>query len=290
MTERMPRLGFPAQILERPNIQSHDTRRWKSDPHMRISFYYEREIFDYLTEAEINVFRLASGLTSYATHPDPPQLHPQVEECISELAELGKIARGRDIRLPFHPGQCIVLDAPDDDLTNRSTADIEVQANILEALGLDDHPVVLVHIGGVYNHKGEAIKRFATRFSQLSQTVQRRLVVENDDQRVGVDDVLKLHYLIGIRIVFDAHHYLCFNPSGLDPQQAVKLFLRTWEGWEAHPKINFTSPRLDWGFRHASENGRKSPNWRSHAEFIDPFHSNSSIFTIPSPRKRQMSC
>lgn len=271
MTERMPRLGFPVQIINRPDLKSHDTRRWSSDPHLRISLQYLREIFDYLTEADINMYRLASSLAPYATHPELPQFHSQIEECTSELAELGKVARDRDIRLSFHPGQFIVLNAPDDDLASRSAVDIEVQVSILEAMGLDDSAVVVVHIGGIYNNKEEAIRRFAARYSQLSQTAQRRLVVENDDRRFGVDDAMKLHDLVGLRVVFDAHHHLCFNPSGLDPQAAAKWCLGTWEGWEAHPKIHFSSPRTDWGFRHKSENGRKSPNWRSHAEFIDPF-------------------
>lgn len=272
MTKHTPRIGFPVQILSRPDLKSHDTRRWSSDPHLRISLQYLREIFDYLSEADINMYRLASGLVPYATHPDLPQFHSQIEECTSELAETGRVARERDIRLSFHPGQFIVLNAPDDDLASRSAADIEVQANVLESMGLDDNAVVVVHIGGVYNNKVEAIKRFAARYSQLSQTAQRRLVVENDDQRFGVDDVLVLHDLVGIRVVFDAHHHLCFNPSGLDPHDAVNLSLETWQGWEAHPKIHFSSPRTDWGFRYGSENGRQSPNWRSHAEFIDPFH------------------
>jgi UV DNA damage endonuclease len=271
MQDRPAYLGFPVQVLGRDGLKSYDARRWQSEPHLRVSLGYLHALFTYLDETGIRLYRMASGLAPYATHPDHPQFHGQVGECMGELAELGAEARRLGLRLSFHPSQFIVLNAPDGDLASRSAADVEVQATILEAMGLSDEAVVVLHIGGVYGDRGAARERFARRFENLSSVAQRRLVLENDDVRFGVEDVLWLHERIGVRAVFDAHHHLCYNPSGMVLVEAVRACLATWQGWDAHPKVHFSSPRTDWGFRYGSEGRSRAPNWSSHAEFADPF-------------------
>jgi UV DNA damage endonuclease len=264
-------LGFPVQILGRNGLKSHDARRWQSGPHLRVSLGYLRDLFAYLDGAGIRLYRMASGLAPYATHPDHPQFHDQVDECAGDLAELGAEARRLGLRLSFHPSQFIVLNAPDEHLAARSAADVEVQAAILEAMGLDDEAVVVLHVGGVYGDREAARERFARNFESLSPVARRRLVLENDDRRFGVEDVLWFHERIAVRAVFDAHHHLFFNPTGIDLAEAARACLATWQGWDARPKVHFSSPRTDWGFRYGSEEISRAPNWTSHAEFADPF-------------------
>jgi UV DNA damage endonuclease len=271
MKDRPAYLGFPVQVLGRVGLRSHDARRWQSEPHLRVSLSYLRDLFAYLDETAIRLYRMASGLAPYATHPDHPQFHGQVDECSDELAELGVEARRLGLRLSFHPSQFIVLNAPDEDLAARSAADIEVQAAILEAMGLDDEAVVVLHIGGVYGDRESARERFVRCYEQLSPVAQRRLVLENDDGRFDVADVLWLHERIGIRAVFDVHHHHCYNPHNLNTVEAARLCLATWQGWGARPKVHFSSPRTDWGFRYGSEARAGPPRWSSHAEFVDPF-------------------
>jgi len=67
MTIRPPRIGFPVQILGRPGLKSHDARRWQSNPHLRVSLQYLRQVFAYLDEVDIRMYRMASGLAPYWT-------------------------------------------------------------------------------------------------------------------------------------------------------------------------------------------------------------------------------
>ncbi len=60
--QRPPHLGFPVQILGRPGLKSHDARRWQSKPHLRVSLKYLAEVFAYLDEMDIKMYRMASGL------------------------------------------------------------------------------------------------------------------------------------------------------------------------------------------------------------------------------------
>ena len=98
------RLGFAVKVLGRPNLKSDDARRWQSGPHLGVSLGYLEAIFDYLSETGIRMYRMSSNIAPYATHPDLPQFHQQIDECREELARVGAKARQLDIRLSFHPG------------------------------------------------------------------------------------------------------------------------------------------------------------------------------------------
>ncbi|NIM94979.1 MAG: UV DNA damage repair endonuclease UvsE [Anaerolineales bacterium] len=266
-----PTIGFPVQILGDPSLKSHDTRRWSSDPHLRVSLQYLREIFQYLDQNDIHMYRLSSNLAPYATHPDHPQFHHQVEECRDELAEVGSMAKAQGLRLSFHPGQFIVLNSPEEDLAKRSVADLEIQASILDAMGLGDDAVVVLHVGGLYGDREAALERFALRYDALPSFVQRRLVLENDDARFSATDLLRLHEMIQVALVFDLHHHRCYNPEGLSEEEAASAFLETWSERRSRPKLHFSSPRTDWGYRYGSKDDSRAPVWTSHAEFADPF-------------------
>ncbi|MDI7277007.1 MAG: UV DNA damage repair endonuclease UvsE, partial [Anaerolineae bacterium] len=67
------RLGFAVKVLGRPDLKSHDTRRWQSSPHLAVSLQYLREILLYLRGARIRMYRMSSDLAPYLTHPDLPQ-------------------------------------------------------------------------------------------------------------------------------------------------------------------------------------------------------------------------
>lgn len=87
------RLGFAVKVLGEGGLPSHDARRWQSEPHLRESLVYLRAILDYLDRHDIRMYRLVTALAPYASHPDLPQFHHQVEECADELEEVGAIAR-----------------------------------------------------------------------------------------------------------------------------------------------------------------------------------------------------
>ena len=105
------RLGFAVKVLGDGGLPSHDTRRWASSPHLRCSLERLSRILDYLARCDIRMYRLATALAPYASHPELPQFHRQVEECADELAAIGKVVRRSDIRLSSHPGQYTVLNS-----------------------------------------------------------------------------------------------------------------------------------------------------------------------------------
>lgn len=273
------RLGFVVKPLARPELKSHDSRRWQNNPHLSVSLAYLRDVFTYLGEAGIAMYRISSELAPYATHPDMPQFHHQVAECATELAQLGEAARAGGLRLSFHPGQHVVLNSPDPRTATTSAQDVIVQAAILDGMGLGPEAVVVTHLGGVYGDRDAARSRFVAAYAALPEAARRRLVLENDDVRFTVNDALWVHERTGIRLVFDnLHHRL--NGDGRPPRAALAACLATWPA-DVRPKIHFSSPRTEWlvgaGGPDPSQAGAEKPSevrqtrWNYHSDYVNPF-------------------
>lgn len=270
------RLGFAVKVLGQPELPSNDARRWQNSPHLRVSLGYLAAISAYLQQTGITMYRMSSDLAPYLTHPDLPQFHNQIAECRAELADFGAQARAQGLRLSFHPSQYIVLNSPDPELVRKSSADIEAQAALLDAMELGPEAVVVIHGGGIYGDRAASLERFAANYRQLSLSARRRLVIENDDTRFTVADVLHLHALTGAPVVYDYLHQMC-NPDGATIGTALAACLATWPAG-VRPKIHFSSPRTELKLtrRKNSATGKteevaEPPQWTNHADYLNPF-------------------
>lgn len=271
------RLGFAVKVLGQPDLPSNDARRWQNNPHLRVSLEYLRAIFAYLAKHHITMYRISSDLAPYVTHPDMPQFHAQIEECSTELRELGMQARVQGLRLSFHPSQFILLNSPDETLTTKSIADLSAQAQILDYMELGPEAVLVMHVGGVYGDIVRGRERWVQNYERLPEHVRRRLVLENDDTRYTVGDILWINERTGVPLVFDYLHHWCLNRDGMDTHEALAACLRTWpEG--VRPKIHFSSPRTE--LRTIERKNKKTgktekvqapPIWSGHADYINPF-------------------
>jgi UV DNA damage endonuclease len=268
------RLGFAVKVLGEGGLPSHDARRWQSEPHLRVSLAYLRAILERLDQIDVRMYRMATALAPYASHPDLPAFHGQLRECAQELAEVGDLARRYSIRLSSHPGQYTVLNSERVAVVEAAVRDLEIQAELFDALGLGAEGVVVVHVGGASGGRSAALERFCRGWERLSPAAQRRVVVENDVRTFGLSDVLELHQCLGVRVVWDALHHLCHDPAGIAPREALALALDTWPR-EERPKIHFSSPRLDAGVR--------LPQLRAHADLLDPVSFENFLLYVAEP-------
>jgi UV DNA damage endonuclease len=268
------KLGFAVKVLGEGGLRSHDSRRWQSGPHLRTSLGYLRAILGYLDRHDIRMYRMATALAPYASHPELAAFHGQVEECAAELAEVGALARELDVRLSTHPGQYTVLNSESQAVQRAAVAELEVQAALLDAMGLGPEAVVVLHVGGAAGGHAAAADRFVAGFEMLGERARARLVLENDDRVFGLAGVLAVAGRAGVPVVFDLHHHHCHDPDGIGDREALELALATWaEG--VTPKVHFSSPRLDVGERRRRVGRRVErtpalPDIRLHADLIDP--------------------
>jgi len=271
------RLGFAVKVKGRPELKSNDTRRWQKGPHLRTSLEYLHAIFAHLEKLRITMYRLSSDIAPYLTHPDMPQFRDQVAECAEELQAFGGVAREQGLRLSFHPSQYIVLNSPDARLIAQSMLDVESQAEILDRMEMGPESVVVIHVGGLYDDRVAARERWAHTYERLSEPARRRLVLENDDVSFSAADVLEVHRLTGVPLVFDHQHFWCLNPERLELRATVEKFLATWPRG-VRPKLHFSSPRTE--LREIRRKNRKTrknetvlqpPLLTGHADYCHPF-------------------
>ncbi|RME81476.1 MAG: UV DNA damage repair endonuclease UvsE [Caldilineae bacterium] len=262
------RLGFPIKVYGRSNLRSHDGRRWQNNPHLSVSLAYVRDLFLYLDAQNIRMYRLSADLAPYVAHPNLPQFHHQIDECRRELEAVGALARELGIRLSFHAGAHVLLNTPEPRRLARAQATLQALTSLLDAMGLDDEAVVVLHVGGHYHDRGEALALFARRFEALPAAVRARLALEHDDRRFGVEDCLWLHRQVGVRVVFDLLHHQLYNPTGIDEVEALQRCLATWPPQQT-PKIHVSTPATEMV---RDRQGRPHPpRLNRHSHYVNPF-------------------
>jgi UV DNA damage endonuclease len=187
---------------------------------------------------------------------------------------VGATARALRIRLSTHPGQYTVLNSEDDRVQRLAVEELEVQAELLDGMGLGPEAVVVLHVGGAAGGKPAALDRFCRGFERLSDAARARLVVENDDRTFNLTDVLALAERIGRPVVWDILHHHCNDPERIPDREALRLALATWPAGVT-PKIHYSTPKTA-----VEEERRRSgrrvvrrivmPQLRAHADTIDP--------------------
>ena len=268
------RLGFPVKVLGAGGLPSHDTRRWQSGPHLSVSLDRLEAILGYLEDNAIAMYRMATGLAPYASHPDLPQFRDQPRQCAERLAQIGARAKTAGIRPSTHPGQYTVLNSEDDRVRALAGEELEVQAEILDGMGLGPEAVVVLHVGGAAGGVPAALDRFERGFERLSDAARNRLVLENDDRSFALADVLALAGRIGRPVVWDVLHHHCHDPQRIPDAEALSLAAATWPSGVT-PKVHFSSPRTNVEER-ARRRGRRVertlalPPLRAHADLVDP--------------------
>ena len=268
------RLGFAVKVLGAGGLPSHDTRRWQSGPDLSVSLDRLEAILSYLDDAGIRFYRMATSLAPYASHPELTQFRDQPARCAERLAAVGARARELGIRLTSHPGQYTVLNSENPEIRRLAAAELEVQAELMDGMGLGEESVVVLHVGGAAGGVDAGIERFEQGFELLSDAARARLVVENDDRSYGLGDVLRLAAAIARPVVWDTLHHHCHDPHGIPDREALALALATWPDGVT-PKIHYSTPKtaLEERTRRVGRRVERTivlPQLRAHADLIDP--------------------
>ena len=262
----MIRLGLCCKFEEQPikfytatatallKLKKEDALRRVSDLCLKNAESLQKALI-YCARNNIGSFRVNSQILPLKTHP---QMGYDVEKLsdgkviIKAFNKCKSLLLENNLRMTFHPDQFILLSSPNDDVTRRSIADLNYQAQVSEWIGAD---VINIHAGGAYGNKKEALGRVARNLKYLSKAVRSRLTFENDDKTYSPQDLLPLCQKEGVPFVYDAHHHRC-NPDMMSVEQATQLALATWN---REPLFHISSPKEGW----------EGPNTNRHHDFID---------------------
>ena len=215
-------------------------------------------LMDWNEKHGIKVFRLSSELF-------PHKSNKKVEDYDFEFAkellkEIGDKSRQLNQRLTFHPGQYNVIGTPTRESFIQTIRDLSYHAEVLDLMGMDQNSVLVIHGGGVYKDKQATIERWCNQFMEMPEFVRRRVVLENCEKNFSIEDCLLVSERVNIPVVFDTHHYDCYNklhPTEKlkPPNEYIESILNTWKRRNIKPKF------------HVSEQG--SGKCGHHSDFVE---------------------
>ena len=215
-------------------------------------------MIDWNEENGIKVLRLSSELFPHKSNPKVVDYDFDFAKDL--LKQIGDKAKSYNHRITFHPGQYNVVGTPSEDMFQKTIWDLKYHADVLDLMGMGDDSVMVVHGGGVYGNKEETLDRWCEQFKKLPENVQKRLVLENCEKCFSIEDCLKVSKKINIPVVFDTHHYECYNILHPDEKfnpasEYIEEILDSWKRRNIKPKF------------HVSEQG--SGKCGHHSDYIE---------------------
>jgi len=185
------------------------------------------KLIEWNKQNNINCFRISSDLFPHFTDTETEPY--TIDFARPLLKKFGELINLYQHRIIMHPGQFNQIGSPNETVFVKTVADLTHHANILDAMGIDDNGVLIVHIGGTYGDKPKTIQRWIQQFYTLPNMVKRRLVIENCEKNYSVMDCIGISNKCGIPVVFDIHHYNCWGSPQLSITELMPLIINTWK-------------------------------------------------------------
>ncbi|WP_046175718.1 UV DNA damage repair endonuclease UvsE [Domibacillus indicus] len=205
---------------------------------------------------DINFFRLSSKIIPMAHHPDLPDWNymPPLKESLGNIRSYLK--EHPEMRVDFHPDHFVVLNTPKTDILKTAVRTLHMHKLLLKEMGIEPEQRCVIHVGGAYNNKEKALEQFLTNWGRISVSLQKMIMLENDDKTFTLSDVLYLCEKIGLPLVFDYHHYRANHEEGENWEEKWERVTKTWSSSKLPVKMHISSPKSETDFR-------------AHADFID---------------------
>jgi UV DNA damage endonuclease len=247
----------PNKTVTLKNLEKVDRNLWtgRVEGISKLNISNTVRILRYNNAYGIKLYRFTSKLVPFATHEAFLEWDWR-SNLKDDFLELGNVVRETGIRVSTHPDHFTLLNSPKKEVLEASIRDLEHHCSMFELMGLGSEYKMVLHVGGMYKNKADSIKRFYEGFSQIDESIKKRLILENDDKIYNVEDVLEICRTLKIPMVLDIHHDKC-NPSNYKLKDIISEIFGTWADERFPPKIHISSPKSE-------------KEMRSHHEFINP--------------------
>jgi UV DNA damage endonuclease len=204
---------------------------------------------------DIKLYRFSSKLIPLLGHEMLEGWNP-FPALADAFREVGDYVKEHGMRVSFHPDHFTVLSTNRSEVLVKSIQDLQRHVQMLRVMGLDERAKCNIHMGGTYGNKTEAFDRFVYQFSQLDESIRRRISLENDDKTFTAQETLNACKRVDVPMVLDIHHH-AVNHNGESAAELWPAILQTWSEQDIPPKIHVSSPKSD-----------KDP--RGHADYVNP--------------------
>ncbi|MDW5300293.1 MAG: UV DNA damage repair endonuclease UvsE [Sedimentibacter sp.] len=211
-------------------------------------------IIDYNKENNIELFRISSDLIPFGSSEINKLIWWDIFK--EELSKIGNKIKLSNMRVSVHPGQYTVLNSKNSDVVVKAVQDLIYHTRILDSLGLNSRHKIILHIGGAYDNRNEAVERFIENYKKLDEKIKKRLVIENDDKIYNIEEVLEIGYKLKVPVIFDnLHNKINSSRQNMSEKYWVEQCKSTWRTEDGNQKIHYSQQ---------AENKQKG----SHSDFV----------------------
>ena len=226
-------------------------------------------------DEQLRMVRLSSDILPCYTHSDWSYFWRQadvVRYCEQHFSEIGRIAKDRNVRLSFHPGQFTVLASDNPGIVEKSIEEFEYHADMARWMGygrkFQDYKIN-IHISGRQGPEG-----VRAAYKRLSPEARNCITIENEEITHGLEHCLTLSDIIPT--VLDIHHNWIREGEYIDAgDDRVKRVIDSWRG--NRPTLHYSCSREDVLEGHNAtqapdlqallESGHKKQKLRAHSDF-----------------------
>lgn len=201
-------------------------------------------IIDYNIENDIKLFRISSDIIPFGSSPANRIEWWNVFS--RKLDKIGEKIKSAGIRVSMHPGQYTVLNSLTEDVVERAVEDLIYHNRFLDSLGVDRKNKIILHIGGVYGDKKNAIDRFEENYKKLSNNIKSRLIIENDDKSYNISEVLEIGNSLKIPVVYDnLHNQVLPADDSKSDSYWIDRVRNTWDEMDGLQKIHYSKQNIE---------------------------------------------
>lgn len=206
-------------------------------------------------DSSLRMVRIGSDILPMYTEPNYSYYYADSgvqQDLSSRFARIGKLARDRDVRLSFHPGQFTVLASDRADVVDKSILEFEYHVDMARWMGYGsswhDHGFKInVHISGKQGAEG-----ILAVLPRLSTEARNLITIENEEMKWGLDEALKLEKHLSI--VLDIHHHWVKTGEYIQANDdRVKRVVDSWRG--VRPVLHYSMPKSEFVATHLNNEG-----------------------------------
>lgn len=201
--------------------------------------------------SDIHFYRLTSRLIPLANHEELLDWD-YMKPLKGTLCDIGDFAKSHKMRIDFHPDHFVLINSPQKEILINSIKTLKLHYLILKGMGIDSTHRCVMHVGGNYKETEKSLERFVENWMDVPRSIQRMIMLENDDTSFTLDDTLYLCEKLEIPLVFDYHHHLAHyrQPNWEENWDRV---VQTWKHSPLSIKMHISSPKSEKEFRHHSD-------------------------------------
>ncbi|MEH7355012.1 UV DNA damage repair endonuclease UvsE [Neobacillus drentensis] len=247
----------PSQTMTFTQFQKIDDREAAIRKLERISLLNLQNtlrILKHNAASDIHFYRLSSRLIPLANHEELLDWN-YLKPLHKLLREIGDFAKENNMRIDFHPDHFVLINSMKKEILINSIQTLKMHYLLLKGMGIEPTHRCVMHVGGNYKETDVSLERFIDNWMVVPRSIQKMIMLENDDTSFTLEDTLYLCEKLDIPLVFDYHHHLAYHRNP-DWEVHWNRVIQTWRHSPLPVKMHISSPKSQKAFRH-------------HADFVD---------------------